>query len=173
MFAVVAGLLLAGCAAPAAPPAPVTPTYHLSPRPVRPSEKPLAMAPQTQGETEFTLIGLTQLDVIAGSHAEWQPKGRYVRVRLVVVNTGRSGTAFDTGRQQLVTADGVAHDVDPQAMLIKRQPGQFDLGANVRVEFDLYYDVPRDTRPTALRVHGGPTLTDLKNLEFLDIPLPS
>jgi hypothetical protein len=177
MFAVVAGLLLAGCAAapatPPAPAAPTVPTYSLPPRPVRPSERPLALPPQTQGDTQFTLIGLTQLDVIAGSHAEWQPKGRYVRIRLVVVNTGRSGTAFDTGRQQLVTADGTAHDVDPQAMLIKRQPGQFDLGANVRVEFDLYYDVPRDTRPTALRVHGRPTLTDLKNLEFLDIPLPS
>jgi hypothetical protein len=163
-------MVLAGCAAaPAAPPA--TPTYQLPPRPVRPSEKPLALPPQVQGDTQFTLIGLTTLDAIEGSHAEWQPKGRYVRIRLVVVNTGRSGVAFDTTRQQLLTADGVAHDVDPQAMLIKRQPGQFDLGANVRVEFDLYYDVPRDARPTALRVHGGPTLTDLKNLDFADIPL--
>ena len=172
IIAALAGLLLTGCAtAPAAPPAPATPTYQLPPRPVRPSEKPLALPPGLQGDTQFTLIGLSALDAIEGSHAEWQPKGRYVRIRLVVVNTGRSGAAFDTTRQQLLTEDGVAHDVDPQAMLIKRQPGQFDLGANVRVEFDLYYDVPRDARPTALRVHGGPTLTDLKNLDFLDIPL--
>jgi hypothetical protein len=174
VVAVLAGLLLAGCGAtPAVPTAPVTPTYNLPPRPVRPREQPLSLPPQTQGDTQFTLIGLTRLDSIMGSHAEWQPKGRYLRIRLVVVNTGRSGTAFDTTRQQLVTADGAAHDVDPQAMLIKRQPGQFDLGANVRVEFDLYYDIPRDARPIALRVHGGPTLTDLKNLEFLDIALPS
>jgi hypothetical protein len=173
VVAIMAGALLAGCAAaPPAPAAPSTPTYALPPRPVRPSETPLALPPQTQGDTQFTLIGLTWLDAILGSHAEWQPKGRYLRIRLVVVNTGRSGAAFDTGRQQLVTADGVAHDVDPQAMLIKRQPGQFDLGANVRVEFDLYYDLPRDARPTALRVHGGPTLTDMKNLDFTDIPLP-
>ena len=173
VVAALAGLVLTGCAAAPAPAAapPATPTYQLPPRPVRPSEKPLALAPQVQGDTQFTLIGLTTLDAIEGSHAEWQPKGRYVRIRLVVVNTGRSGVAFDTTRQQLLTADGVAHDVDPQAMLIKRQPGQFDLGANVRVEFDLYYDVPRDARPTALRVHGGPTLTDLKNLDFADIPL--
>jgi Domain of unknown function (DUF4352) len=164
--------LLAGCAGPApAPAAPPTPTYQLPPRPVRPGETALALAPRQAGDTQFTLIGLSSLDSILGSHAEMNPKGRYIRVRLVIVNTGRSGTAFDTKRQQLVTADGVAHDVDPQAMLIKRQPGDFDLGANVRVEFDLYYDVPRDARPVALRVHGGPTLTDLLDTQSVDLPL--
>jgi len=167
-----AALLLGACAAAPPPPTSATPTYPLPPRPVRPSETPLALPPQVQGDTRFTLIGLTVLDAIEGSHAEWRPKGHYVRIRLVVVNTGRSGVVFDTGRQQLLTADGVVHNVDPQAMLIKRQPGQFDLGAGVLVEFDLYYDVPRDARPTALRVHGGPTLTDLQNLDWADIPLP-
>jgi hypothetical protein len=165
-------LITAGCAAaPPPPPAPSTPTYALPPRPVRPSETALALPPTSEGDTQFTLIGLTMLDSILGSHAEWQPKGRYVRIRLVVVNTGRSGVDFDTGRQQLVTTDGAAHNVDPQAMLIKRQPGQFELGANVRVEFDLYYDVPREARPVALRVHGGPTLVDLRDTEATDIPL--
>jgi hypothetical protein len=74
---------------------------------------------------------------------------------------------WSSARQQLLPADGVAHDVDPQTMLITRQPGQFDLGANVRVELDLYYDLPRDARASALRVHGGPTL---KNLDFTDHP---
>lgn len=169
------GLTVSGCAGASSSPPTTTsarPTYALPPRTVRPSETPLALPPQMQGDTQFTLIGLTTLDAIEGSHAEWQPKGHYVRIRLVVVNTGRTGVLFDTNRQQLVTADTAAHDPDPQAMLIKRQPGQFDLGANVRMEFDLYYDVPRDARPTALRVHGGPTLTDLKNLDSADIPLP-
>lgn len=165
-----AAALVTGCANP--PPAPpAAPHYALPDRPVRPSEKPLALPPRTEGDTQFTLIGLTTLNSILGSHAEMEPKGQYVRIRLVVVNTGRSGVDFDTKRQALVTADGVAHDVDPQAMLIKRQPAEFDLGANVRVEFDLYYDVPRDARPVALRVHGGPTLTDLQDLESTDIPL--
>jgi uncharacterized protein DUF4352 len=168
-----AAVLVAGCAGAAAPApaAPPTPHYALPQRPVRPHETALALPPRNDGDTQFTLIGLTTLDSILGSHAEMEPKGRYVRIRLVVVNTGRSGADFDTKRQQLVTADGVAHDVDIQAMLIKRQPGDFDLGANVRVEFDLYYDVPRDARPVALRVHGGPTLSDLQDLESTDIPL--
>jgi hypothetical protein len=167
-----AAVLVAGCAGAApAPAAPPTPHYALPERPVRPHETALALPPRNEGDTQFTLIGLTALDFIIGSHDEMDPKGRYVRIRLVVVNTGRSGVDFDTKRQQLVTADGVAHDVDIQAMLIKRQPGDFDLGANVRVEFDLYYDVPRDARPVALRVHGGPTLSDLQDLESIDIPL--
>jgi uncharacterized protein DUF4352 len=163
--------LVAGCAAAPPPSPPLAPTYLLPPRPVRPSETALALPPRRDGDTEFTLVGLTSLGTILGSHAEWRPKGRYVRIRLVVVNTGRSGTDMDTKRQQLITADGIAHDVDPQAMLIKRQPDKFELGANVRVEFDLYYDVPLDARPTALRAHGGPTLTDFHDIEATNIPL--
>ncbi len=162
--------LAAGCSA--SPPAPPpNPVYQLPPRPARPSETALAMRPTREGDTEFTLIGRTELGTILGSHAEFSPKGRYVRIRLVVVNVGRSGVDFDTARQQLITADGVAHDVDGQAMLIKRQPQKFDLGANVRVEFDLYYDLPAGARPVALRVHGGPTLADLIDAESTDIPL--
>ena len=164
---------LAGCAGPtgqAAPPS-TRPTYQLPPRTVRPSETPLALPPATAGPTDVTLIGQTSLPAIQGSHAEMLPKGRYLRIRLVVVNNGRTSTTFDTTRQQLVTVDGVAHDVDPQAMLIRRQPSQFDLGSGVRVEFDLYYDIPVDARPTTLRVHGGPTLSDLRGDEFRDVPL--
>jgi hypothetical protein len=165
---------LVGCAGPAGQPAPPStrPTYQLPPRTVRPSETPLALPPATQGLTQFTLIGLTSLDAIEGSHAEMNPKGRYVRIRLVVVNTDRSSVIIDTARQQLITADGVAHDPDTQAMLIRRQPDRFDLGSFDRLEFDLFYDVPRDAHPTTLRTHGGATLTDARNLDFTDIPLP-
>jgi hypothetical protein len=160
-------LLLTGCAS--NPPA--TPTYQLPPRPVRLHEQPLMLPPVTEGPTQFTLIGLTSMDRIVGSHAEWEPKGRYIRVRLVAVNTDHSSVGFDTARQQLVTSDGVVHGVDPQAMLIERQPGQFDLGANVRIEFDLFFDVPRDAEPRTLRVHGGGTLSDTFDTQSADIPL--
>jgi hypothetical protein len=169
--AAVCALGSCGSAGPVAPSPSARPTYLLPPRTVRPSETPLALPPATAGPTDFTLIGLTSLPAIQGSHAEMAPKGRYLRIRLEVVNTGRSGTTFDTTHQQLVTADGVAHDVDPQAMLIRRQPDRFDLGSGVRVEFDLYYDIPVDARPVALRVHGGPTLSDLLDAQYRDIPL--
>jgi hypothetical protein len=148
------------------------PTYELAPRTVRPSETPLRVPPKTEGDTEFTLIGLTTgLPSLVGSHAEMPARGQFVRIRLVVVNTGRTTTTFDPGRQLLITSDGAEHRPDEQARLIKRQPERFDLGAGVRVEFDLYYDIAADGRPGALRVHGGPTLTDPADDRSLDIPL--
>jgi hypothetical protein len=163
----VGALVLVGCAAPA----PGAPTYPLPARPVRPHEQPLDLPPTLAGRTEFTPIGLTWLDRIVGSHAEWEPKGRFLRIRLVVVNTDHSGVGFDTARQQLLTADGVVHDVDPQAMLIERQPGQFDLGSNVRIEFDLLYDLPREAQPRTLLGHGGGTLSDTFDTRATPIPL--
>ncbi|HEY1969399.1 MAG TPA: DUF4352 domain-containing protein [Pseudonocardia sp.] len=164
--------LLVGCAPTQPPAAPPTPTYQLPPRPVRPEERPLAVGTVKQGNTEFTPIGLSSLEEVVGSHAEWEPKGQFIRVRLVVVNTDRSSVSFTTAHQQLITTDGAAHDVDSQAMLIERQPDEpFNLGAFVRIEFDLYYDVPVNVRPKALRVHGGTTLTDPTDSTSADIPL--
>jgi hypothetical protein len=167
---VVCGGLITGCA-PSQPAAPPTPTYPLPPRPVRHDEKPLAIPPGKEGNTEFTPIGLTSLDEIVGSHAEWEPKGRFIRIRVVVVNTDRSSVSFDTSHQQLVTSDGVVHNADTQAMLIERQPAQFDLGSFVRIEFDLFYDVPVNAQPQTLRVRGGATLTDNSDTRSTDIPL--
>ena len=169
--AVVALTVLAGCqAAEPAPPAPTT--YALPPRQVRPDETALGLPPAKNGDTEFTLIGLAAgLPSITGSHTEFAAKGQFVRLRLVVTNTGTSSVLFDTKRQLLVDDRGAAHPPDGQAMLIKRQPGQFELGHSVRVEFDLYWDVPKDRKPAALRAFGGPTITDMKNLNGTDIKL--
>ena len=41
------------------------------------------------------------------------------------------------------------------------------------VEFDLYYDVTANVKPTGLRTHGGPTLTDMKDEKGTDIKLPA
>ncbi|NMH96146.1 DUF4352 domain-containing protein [Pseudonocardia sp. K10HN5] len=168
--------VLSGCsAAPAGSvpaPAPAGATYPLPPRPVRPGETPLHIAPATEGDTVFEVIGLTTgMATILGSHAEWPAKGQFVRIRLVVINNGRSSVLFDTNRQLLLTADGQTHVPDSQAMLIKRQPGQFDLGAADRLELDLYYDIPEDGTPTALRAFGGPSLQDLQDTTGVDIPL--
>jgi hypothetical protein len=165
---------LAGCSSTA--PSPVqgstSATYELGPRPVRPDETALRLPTANNGDTAFTLIGLTTgIPTIVGSHAEWQAKGQYVRIRLVVTNTARTSVLFDTRRQLLVDAKGAIVAPDDQAMLIKRQPDKFDLGANVRVEFDLYYDIPKDAKSAALRVFGGPTLTDLQNVTGTDIKL--
>lgn len=166
--------VLAGCATaePAPAPPPSSATYPVEPRPVRPDETPLHLPATVEGDTSFTLIGLTKgIASLVGSHAEWNAKGQYYRIRLTIANVGRSNVPFDTGRQLLVLSDGSTVAPDDQAMLIKRQPGSFDLGAGVRVEFDLYYDIPKDATPTALRVFGGPTLTDGKDERGTDLKL--
>jgi hypothetical protein len=146
--------------------------YPLAPRPVRKGEVPLDPAPVTEGDTVFELIGLsTGMASVVGSHAEWPAKGQFVRIRLVIANSGRNSVPFDAGRQLLRTADGVEHAPDPQAMLIKRQPATFDLGPTDRLEFDLYYDIATDASPTALHAFGGPSLTDFADATGTQIPI--
>lgn len=165
----VLGIALAGCAGtpePASEPA----VYALAPRPVRPDEKPLVPAPTPEGNTVVELIGLTTgMATVLGSHAELPAKGQFVRIRLVISNSGRDSVPFDANRQLLITADGAEHAPDSQAMLVKRQPGRFDLGQTDRLEFDLYYDIPTDAVPTALRMFGGASLGDFSDRTGVDI----
>lgn len=166
------GALLAGCAPAPPPPPPAPVSYPLATRPVRKGEVPLNPAPVTEGDTVFELIGMsTGMPSVIGSHAEWPAKGRFARIRLVISNTGRNSVPFDTARQLMRTTDGVDHTPDPQAMLIKRQPGEFDLGPTDRLEFDLYYDIPPDAVPQALHVFGGPSLADFSDATGVDAPI--
>ncbi|WP_410665021.1 hypothetical protein [Amycolatopsis sp. lyj-84] len=165
-------LLLAGCAGGEPQQPPAKPVYDLPAREVRPDETALHLPPALNGETEFSLIGLAAgLPSLSGSHTEFEAKGQFVRLRLVVTGKGVSGILFDTRRQQLVTDSGAVIAVDNQAMTIKRQPDKFELGRGVRVEFDLYFDLPKAAKPLVLRAFGGPTLTDMKNLTGTDIKL--
>lgn len=171
LLAVVVLVSAAGCQA-EQPSTPAPTTYELPPRQVRPDETALKLPPVKNGDTEFTLIGLAAgLPSITGSHTEFPAKGQFVRLRLVVTNTGTSSVLFDTKRQLLVDDQGVARPPEEQAMVIKRQPAQFDLGHGVRVEFDLYWDIPKDRRPVTFRAFGGPSITDMKNVTGTDVKL--
>jgi hypothetical protein len=171
LVAVVLVGAVAGCGA-SAPPTDTRATYEQVPHTVRPNEKPLSLPQTVEGDSTIRLIGLTTgIPSLVGSHAELPAKGQIVRIRLEVVNTGRSTLLFDSRRQLLLTAGGGAYAPDSQAMQIKRQPTTFDLGANVRVEFDLYYDVPTGATPTGLRVFGGPTFYDPTDRTGTDISL--
>ncbi|MEU5696989.1 DUF4352 domain-containing protein [Actinosynnema sp. NPDC020468] len=171
----VALLCAAGCTGgPTAqpPPSSTTATYPVPAEPVRPDEKPLSVPTTADGDTAFTLLGLTTgMETLIGSHAEWPAKGRFARVRMVVVNNGRSNVLFDARKHVLLDEANAEYQVDTQAMLIKRQPDKLELGAGVRLEYDVYYDLPKDAKPRAIRVFGGPTLTDLQDQSSTEIAL--
>jgi uncharacterized protein DUF4352 len=149
------------------------PTYRLDPGQARPDEKVLSGTAKKDGDTSFALLGLTTgQDKQVGSHIEFPAKnGQFIRVRVEVTNTGRSTVPFDAYHQLLVLTDGNAVAPDDPTMQTKRQPHLIDLGAGVRVEFDLYYDVARDAKPKALRAFGGATLYDAHDEESTDIAI--
>jgi hypothetical protein len=162
-------MALAACA-PSPPQGPAT--YDLPPRPVRTDEIPLHVPPTMSGDTQFELMGLTSgMPTVIGSHADWPAKGQFVRLRVAVTNTGRTTALFDSRHQLLVASDGSARHPDEDAMLIKRQPAEVDLGSTVRLEFDLWFDIPKDAHATVLRAFGGGTLADLSDGHSVDIPI--
>ncbi|MEU8199665.1 DUF4352 domain-containing protein [Streptosporangium sp. NPDC049046] len=169
---------LSGCsgapqANPASPQATPTPTYELPPRPVRPGESAVKAAPVTDGDTRFQVIGLQKgLSGFFGSHAEWQAKGQYVVVRILVENPGRTNSRFDAKRQKLVAADGATYTVDKFAQAIKRQPDELPLGAQVRIELDLWYDIPKEAKVSAIRLFGDPPLGVGGSTDGVQVPLP-
>jgi hypothetical protein len=150
----------------------ITPTYRLPPRPVRDGETPLSGKTVRSGDLAFTPIGLRAgMPELVGSHADVRPKGQYVRIRLITENGGRTTQTFDSGEQLLITTDGGAHRPDRDAMLVKRQPGSIDVGAAVRIELDLWYDIPRGEKAGALRVVGTPSVGAVSDPPGVDVAL--
>jgi Domain of unknown function (DUF4352) len=134
-----------------------SPTYPNPARTVRFGEVPVNAAPVKDGMLQFTVIGFTNSQSeIFGSHAEFFPKGRYLIVRLVLTNLDRMQQNFVSRTQELLTADGQVHHPDIDAMNIKRQPQDQLIGVEDRIEFDLYFDVPKDAKATAIRFFADP-----------------
>lgn len=148
------------------------PRLRPDPRPVRPGERPVNAPPVTDGDTRFQVIGLqTGLRGFFGTHAEWQAKGQYVVVRIVVENPGRANSRFDAKRQKLITADGTAHGIDRFAQAIKRQPDTLPLGAEVRIELDLWFDIPEEAKAAAVQLFGDPPLGVGGSTDGVKVPL--
>ncbi|MFI6173424.1 hypothetical protein ACIBCN_42065 [Nocardia sp. NPDC051052] len=135
-------LSLAACGAePAATPPPTTTTAA-----------PYVRTPLDCGK--LTVAPLTVepgIGYIIGTHAEWLPKGQYIRIRVAITNTD---STFHTTRPtdyQLDDAADRPHQTSVDAMEIKRQPNELNIGAGNRLEMDLWYDIPVDTQPKLLR----------------------
>jgi hypothetical protein len=133
------------------------PTYPALSRPVRFGEVPVNAPTVQDGRLRFTVIGYTgDIVELFGSHAEWFPRGRLVAVRLVLENVARTQQNFQAWRQQLVAADGRTFAADRDAIGVRRQPWEQLVGSEVRMEFDLYFDIAKDARPVAVRFYADP-----------------
>ncbi|GAA2101513.1 DUF4352 domain-containing protein [Actinomadura alba] len=170
-----AGTTLTACSSgdgPSKATATPTPTYELPARPVRDGEKALRGTTVRSGDLAFTPIGLrTRMPELVGSHADVRPRGQFVRIRLVTENRGRTTQTLNTAKQLLITTDDATHPPDWQAMLIKRQPESIDVGSAVRIELDLWYDIPPGDRVKALRLVGTPPVGATSDPPGVDIAL--
>ncbi|MFI9504479.1 hypothetical protein [Nocardia sp. NPDC052566] len=114
-------------------------------------------APETRTPQDCDKLTVTALEVepgigyLLGTHAEWLPKGQFVRVRVAITNTDRAFHTTNSDDYQLTDAADAPHPVSIDAIRIKRQPLEITLGAGNRLELDLWYDIPLNTAPRQLR----------------------
>ncbi|GAA0222011.1 hypothetical protein GCM10009527_017980 [Actinomadura nitritigenes] len=132
--------------------------YRVPARPLRDGEHALRYREVTDGRIAFAAIGLSSgLTTITGSHADLPSRlGGFARVRMIAENRYATFHKIDLDRQLLVTSRG-AYPPDVNAMRVKRQPTDIELGSHDRLEFDLMYDIPKDARIRALRLYSSPT----------------
>jgi hypothetical protein len=149
-----------------------SPTYVIPAETARPDETVIKAAPVVDGQMRFRVLGFHDgMPSMFGSHAEWNAKGQYARVRVLIESTDRTNQKFDAKQQLLVAADGRTFAIDSFAQAIKRQPDELPVGSFVRMEFDLWYDVPKDVKITKIRFFADPPLGAIGPSKGVEVPL--
>ncbi|TMQ93446.1 DUF4352 domain-containing protein [Actinomadura soli] len=149
------------------------PAYSIPTEKVREGESVPEGKTGRSADMTFTVIGFREgMTEVMGTHAAMGSKGTFTRIRVLAVNTGRDIQVFDTWKQRLVTADGRAHSPDVNATMIKRQPERLSVGSFMRVEFDLWFDVPRGAKVRAVRLSGSPPVGAVSDPAPAEIKLP-
>jgi hypothetical protein len=128
-------------------------------------ETPVAEPSAVSGRVTVAVIAVRpHAGFLLGTHAEFRPRGEFARLRVAVQNDLSTFQSFTWADMVLVTGDGVAHTPDWQAMVIKRQQEETTISAQGRLEFDVWYDVPRGSTLRTFR---------LTNLDpVAEVPLP-
>ena len=153
----VAATVLAACGGPAGSPAgsragPAPGQHQLSVA-LDPGERSLAGPVVRTGTVVFQPIGISDdLPAVVGTHAELDPTGVFLRLRLAVRNTGQDAVTIDPARQLLFTAGGTAIATDYQAMLVRRTYQPIALPPNDLMTLELWWDLPLGTRVRAFRL---------------------
>ncbi|WP_067806071.1 DUF4352 domain-containing protein [Actinomadura formosensis] len=169
--ALAAILALAGCSGSGH--ATSLPTYKIPAEKAREGESVPRGKTGRSADMSFTVIGFSgAMTDVMGTHAAMDAKGAFTRVRVLAVNTGRDIQVFDTWKQRLVTTDGRTYSPDVNATMIKRQPERLSVGSSMRVEFDLWFDIPRGARTKAVRLYGSPPVGAATDPAPAEIALP-
>jgi hypothetical protein len=149
------------------------PTYHLPAEKVREDEAVPQGKAGRSADMLYTVIGFREgMTEVMGTHAALGSQGTFTRIRVLAVNTGRDIQVFDVWQQRLVTADGRVLSPDVNATMIKRQPERLSVGAAMRAEFDVWFDVPRGAKVRAVRLYGSPPVGAVSDPAPAEIPLP-
>ncbi|MET8159455.1 DUF4352 domain-containing protein [Sphaerisporangium sp. NPDC005289] len=156
-------LSLTGCSGASGDPGKPSPTpsatYAVPAETARPDETVIKAPAVTDGLMRFRVLAFRDgMPSLVGSHAEWPAKGQYVRIRVLVESIDRSNQQFDARQQLAIASDGRSFHIDLAAQTTKRQPFELVVGSFVRMEFDLWFDVPKDAKITKMRLFGEPPL---------------
>jgi hypothetical protein len=123
--------------------------------PLRPSETPGPPETVESGAVSYRVVGWRcGLQAVQGDHADWLPDGQYCRVRLRMTSADRYVHVFRAEAQTLVTADGDLHPANLNAMQISDQPTRTEARPGAVLEFDVWFDIPRDATAVALQLFG-------------------
>ncbi|MEV3919418.1 DUF4352 domain-containing protein [Actinomadura coerulea] len=170
-LALAAALTAAGCSGSGQ--ATSLPDYRIPAEKAREGEAVPEGKTGKSADMRFTVVGFREaMTDVMGTHASMDAKGAFTRVRVLAVNTGRDIQVFDTWQQRLVTTDGRTYSPDVNATMIKRQPERLSVGASMRVEFDLWFDVPRGAKTKAVRLYGSPPVGATTDPAPAEIGLP-
>ncbi|MDL4770933.1 MULTISPECIES: DUF4352 domain-containing protein [Thermomonosporaceae] len=164
---------LPGCSESHSDSGPGSSGYVLPSEKVRESETALRGKTGRSADMRFTVIGFREgMTEVMGTHTAMESKGAFTRVRVLAVNEGRDIQVFDTWKQRLLTGDGKTVTPDVNATMVKRQPERLSVGAAMRAEFDLWFDVPRGVKTRGVRLYGSPTVGAVSDPPAAEITLP-
>jgi hypothetical protein len=122
---------------------------------LRPSEQPGPPETVETGLISYRVLGWRcGMLAVQGDHADWLADGQYCRVRLRMTSADRYVHVFTAAPQTLILGDGTQHPVNLNAMQIQDQPTRTEARPGAVLDFDLWFDVPRDTTPVGVQLFG-------------------
>ncbi|MWK37971.1 DUF4352 domain-containing protein [Actinomadura sp. J1-007] len=147
--------------------------YRLPSEKLRESEKAVKGKAGRSADMRFTVIGFREgMTEVMGTHAAMGAHGTFTRIRLLAANEGRDIQVFDTWKQRLLTSDGKSLSPDVNATMVKRQPERLSVGAAMRAEFDLWFDVPKGVKVKGVQLFGSPPVGAVTDPAPVRISLP-